>query len=514
MRKVGFAPAWSALATLAACGLAWPFVVDDAFIIARYARHIAQGAGYGMNPGQASDGVTAPLWLVPALLVEMMPVGPILSIDAMTAMKAVGLGCAVIATGAAVYTMRGWHGPRAAWATGAILAVQTSVAAWGVAGLETGAAILLVVAAMRGALSDAPSGGSLGVSLAALAWLRPESLALGAALVVAMSLRHRSSAMRAVVIWMAGVAALVAFRLAMFGNALPLSFYAKPADLVEGTSYVVRGVFATSGGVGLVAALVWGLRGCFRQRAMAWALIAHLAAVAFAGGDWMPSFRLLAPALPIYAGLLGAVAVGGSRPFSRLRFVCMVVAVFVSATDFALQLPRIRATAEPRRVAGAQLAARLQRYSTVAMVDVGFLGWKSGVEVVDLAGLTDPVIARAKGGYLAKQIPVGYMEQRAPDAILLHSAEVPSIETVAETRAGKVTRLRSLAGFPVERQIASWPWTRRHYIVAGVYPYAPGYYYVLLTRAEATSDADTDSESHAESPKSAFAARCRLDLGA
>ena len=57
---------WS-LASAAVLGvgaLAWPYTVDDAFIVARYAHNLAAGLGYAMNAHQPSDGVTGPLWLL------------------------------------------------------------------------------------------------------------------------------------------------------------------------------------------------------------------------------------------------------------------------------------------------------------------------------------------------------------------------------------------------------------------------------------------------------------------
>ncbi|HMI91979.1 MAG TPA: hypothetical protein VK509_11475, partial [Polyangiales bacterium] len=100
------------------------------------------------------------------------------------------------------------------------------------------------------------------------------------------------------------------------------------------------------------------------------------------------------------------------------------------------------------------------------------LAYASGVEVIDLGGLTDPVIARSRGGHLEKQIESAYLEQRNPDALLLHAATTPRVDGEG--------RLLALAGYPVERRIAALPFVRAHFRVAHVQRYAPGYYYVLL----------------------------------
>ncbi|HVZ36591.1 MAG TPA: hypothetical protein VG963_29375, partial [Polyangiaceae bacterium] len=52
-----------ALASLMAA--AWPFTIDDAFIVGRYADRLARGRGYTYEDGIVSDGVSGPLWLLP-----------------------------------------------------------------------------------------------------------------------------------------------------------------------------------------------------------------------------------------------------------------------------------------------------------------------------------------------------------------------------------------------------------------------------------------------------------------
>ena len=87
------------------------------------------------------------------------------------------------------------------------------------------------------------------------------------------------------------------------------------------------------------------------------------------------------------------------------------------------------------------------------MVDVGYLAYQSGVEVIDLGGVTDPQIAQLPGGHLDKAIPVELLQGRDPQALLLHSAHRPRHPE---------GRLRSLSGYPVERRVARLPWVREH----------------------------------------------------
>src|SRR5262245_8954649 len=60
------------------------YQVDDAFIVYRYARNLAHGAGFVFNPGERVEGVTCFLWtlfLVPwcAAGLDLPTVAPMLS---------------------------------------------------------------------------------------------------------------------------------------------------------------------------------------------------------------------------------------------------------------------------------------------------------------------------------------------------------------------------------------------------------------------------------------------------
>jgi hypothetical protein len=72
--------------------LAWPFTVDDAFVVARYAETLSNEGRYALNPGGAeSDGVTGPLWLLPHLAASA------LGLPGIATAKALGLSCALVA---------------------------------------------------------------------------------------------------------------------------------------------------------------------------------------------------------------------------------------------------------------------------------------------------------------------------------------------------------------------------------------------------------------------------------
>jgi hypothetical protein len=152
----------------------------------------------------------------------------------------------------------------------------------------------------------------------------------------------------------------------------------------------------------------------------------------------------------------------------------LVLSCLVPALDLATRMPELRDSTRSRVRAAAIAHGLHTRAHTVALVDVGYLGYESGVEVIDLAGLTDARIAAMPGGHLSKQIDAAYLERRAPDAIVLHSATAPTVDDEG--------KLRRFSGFEVEHRVAAMPFVRDHFRVDRVTRYAPHYYYIVLLR--------------------------------
>jgi hypothetical protein len=482
------------IAAILVVGLcAWPYTVDDAFIVARYASRLARGLGYTFNDGPPSDGVTGPLWLLPGLAASRAQLDPVWTA------KAVGLACVAFACGAFVWRLsRRSRGTSYACSAAALFACQPDLGGWGVAGLETGAATLVLtsawlVATERPALQQRAL---LGTLLALLPWLRPELLAVTTVIWIVAGWRLGLARAAPVYALSAiGVIALGAFRWTHFGSVLPLAYHAKQGSLGNGFDYGLRGVLLTLGvfgGLLLVRAMRFGR---WDDRVGGVLFLVHSVAVVLAGGDWMPGFRLFVPVLPI---ALAGVAVGlvrpgpdgraellrASRPELRLerftrrnagygRMGLALLTVGVLALDLATRIPEWRAAGTSRENVGRELALRLRQSARrVALVDIGFLGYASGVEAIDLGGITDAEIGRLPGGHLSKSVTDGLLSRRAPDALILHSAQPPLVAADG--------RLLAISGYPVEQRIASGAWVRSHFRVALQRTYAPRYHYVLL----------------------------------
>jgi hypothetical protein len=464
-------PVVSFLLSVGAGLAAFPFTVDDAFILGRYATRIATGLGYTFNDGPPTDGVTGPLGLAPGVLAALV------GLDAVLASKIAGLVCAALAC-ALVVRRAGLFSRGAATAAGLFVVLQPTFAIWSVAGLETGAATLAVTVAGLGASEERPRGVAVGVAIGSLGWLRPE-LALAAVVLLVMAVRHRPRE-GAIAIAIAAVIslALIAFRSIVFGGAIPLSAYAKPAELGHGVFYAIAGVVLVTG-LGGVALAVLGARAEERLRWIAIAIAVAIVSVAIAGGDWMPGFRLLAPFIPLYA-LLAARGVELAREKGRVRRIAIAIAaamaLLLPAIDLAVELPLAREAGHLRDERASGLARELAGYRRVALVDIGFLTYETEIEPIDLAGVTDPAIARMPGGYLDKHIDEGFLSGRDPDAIVLHALERPTIED------GRLTHYAT--NQPVERRIARMDFTRTEFRVKSVFEYHPSYFYVVLERVE------------------------------
>jgi hypothetical protein len=395
------------------------------------------------------------------------------------AAKLLGLTCSVLAAALAVLVVScRAQGYALAAIASMLLICQPTLGCAGAAGLETGAAALLVTIATAAALRrPEPRVPAVGLAIAGLAWLRPELAAIAVVLLTAVAVRvGMARAWPAFVIATVGGLAVCAFRFGLSGDALPLALSAKLGSLADGLSYSARATVVVSGGLGLVLAGVGTWRGRGDDRWLAAILFTHIVAVVLVGGDWMPGFRLFAPVLPLYAALaaVGAVHLWRlGRSGRAIACACLVFACGVPLLDLALRIPEWRQAGISRERAGHQLAERLRaQVERVALVDIGYLGYASGCEVVDLAGITEPAVARMRGGHLSKRIDMAWLARRAPDALVLHSSTPPS--------AASDGRLLALRGYPVEMHVARSAWVQREFRLVQVLRYAPDYYYALL----------------------------------
>ncbi|MEM7608213.1 MAG: hypothetical protein AAF411_22905 [Myxococcota bacterium] len=430
----------------------WPFTVDDAFITLRYGQNLVEHGSYAFNAGDTSDGVTGPLWVLPAALAALagMPALP----------KYVGGLCFL---GALAVLLRA-AGPKRGRVAAYAMVLAPSATIWATGGLETGMATLafaLVLFARRGSW----------LAAAVIPWLRPELVPA----VLAASRTHRDR-----FALLTGLVSVAVFRVALFGSPIPLSALAKASSIGAGVSYVGIGLLLLSGVVGFELALHGARRGevdasdapgPFR---LALVVGVHAAAVALAGGDWMPGYRLLIPVLPALALLCAhGLEMRGAKWRSMLGALWFVALAGLSAQQLA---PAAESSAGRHGATGV-LAERLAGgEGAVAAIDIGFLAYASGREFVDLGGVTDSRVANMRGDHVDREIDVAYLEERGVTDVVLHSVRRPFVQD---------GRLRHIDGYPTERRLARSEWLQLRFRVAGLYRHAEGYWYVHLTRDSA-----------------------------
>ena len=436
------------------------FRIDDAYILYRYADNLAAGYGMTFNPGERVEGVSCLLWtlvLVPFSLSGLpLPwVTPVLSAASGVAVVLLVPGLSARARGGTDADVDGWD-----LAAAGLLAAHPSFAYWSVGALETVPYTLLLVLAARDHLRER----STGQGVRSAVWLglatltRPEAPLLAAAFALDRVLDDRLGRLRPLLNWGAIIGAcmvsLILFRLVYFGDWLPNTYYAKTgAGLVEqarvGGLYTLSfldtlfpGADPATGwavavkAVLLASCVVYGLT----RRSLRFAsflCLALTAAVLLEGGDWMDLHRFYVPVLPFIAVLMVAMAralvewitagnVNASRALAAvfggaaMLFIASLVVAGVRHRDGPNGLAaRSEGYTHAHHAVARFLRERGTPENTVALMDVGIIGYESGLRVLDITGLTHREIARAPGRFLNKQYPVEKILEQEPRFIVL-----------------------------------------------------------------------------------------------
>lgn len=406
-----------AVLALALAGLCTAFaggLIDDAYIVFRYADNLLAGHGAVFNPGERVEGFTSPLWLF--LLAGCRASG----LPYETAVTLLGAACALATlVPAHALTLRTASSPALALLLGpGLLALHPSFALWAVHGLETPLFVLIVTgAAWAWSLDTRRSALLAGLLLGLGFWIRPEAPLLALLLAAcALARGERSRAARLVAGFAALALLLVAARLAYYGAWVPNTYHAKtgglPGRLVFGLAEAKRFTVAH---LPLVAACAWSgwllvTGGKRAARSLAepsparrvlfdWIVLGAAWSVylVWAGGDAFPGYRFWLPVLP----LAGAVAAWGICRLPTSPRTTLAAGVLLVAWVALGALPEARLehvngrefTAKMTAV-GSWLGRHAPRGTRIALNYVGALPYHAGLPALDMLGLTDPVIAR------------------------------------------------------------------------------------------------------------------------
>lgn len=430
--------------------MAWTpaWTADDAFIVARYADHLAHHGQLAFNLGERPvEGVTG-VFLV---LVEALAAG--------LGMQPAPVGVALGVVGLVVAAPLLW-----AIARELRLAPLTSLALglfyFGVpehvvharSGLETelylAGSLACVWGLARALRRDEPRQGVLVVSAVLLSTLRPEGLVTGLLAMALVVARHRRLDRRAALFFLVPVLAVHAARFAYFGSLLPNTYYAKRTDhftplFLRDLRDVVGGYF---GGALLVAAGVVLLHRLLVRPVApraddrhAWVLAAGssllaVSIVAYGRADLVMNYAHrfvvhLLPWLAVGCALIVDHAARAASTFHAraeraalglLAALAVVLAHGAAADRLATErrfAPAYLALEAQHRAVAAALTQRLGPTATIACYpDAGVIPYETRLRTLDFGKLNDAYLAREAR---TPAEVVSYFFRNAPDALVV-----------------------------------------------------------------------------------------------
>jgi len=231
-----------------------------------------------------------------------------------------------------------------------------------------------------------------------------------------------------------------------YGSPVPNTFFAKtasgwmPEKYLAGLVYEVLWLtdYQT---LLLLPALLWALKAQKGRKAIVLALFLafYAAYVIYAGGDWMPGYRFLLPAIPLYFVL---ASLGLDRVWQALRshllpaghlwsivlFLCFVTLSLPTVVkEDQHVLSRARGYQQAHLAVGMWLRENSSPDASVALMDIGLIGYVSDRYILDITGLTSREVARIAhrgGGWTSAPEEVAiqvadYVLSREPDYIVL-----------------------------------------------------------------------------------------------
>lgn len=497
------------------------FAIDDAFISFRYAANWAEWGEPVYNAGEFVEGYSNFLWV--CLLRGLAELGVALP----AAATWISLACA-LATLALVerHLRRDLELAPAASAAGVfLLACFPPFQVWATGGLESAAHALLLFATYR--LLAAPGedrrlGLLAGLTGLGLALVRVEGVAwVAAALAGAWfaSRAHRPRfGVRAVACLapvLVGFALFLLWRHATYGAWLANTASAKggtnAAVLARGARTVAS--YALLFVAPVVALLAVPLAAPRRKGAALGALVVFAAFLLFnvvVGGDWMPMFRLLAPASPFVAVLAALALERAGRalvPLAAALAALQLLPVFdvhlvprplrealyfrTFRVGYETEWGRWERSVENGEAferIGRALGAATEPEDSITLGPIGAIGYYSGLHVLDRNGLVEPEVATldvelgAKTAGHDRRVPRSFFLDREPTYFEVLAWPSPM---TAEVWPGFERAARDLASFvfsdPADRVLAETCVARELELPETL---APGTHVLVLERVE------------------------------
>ena len=402
---------------------------DDAMISMTYARNLVEG--YGLNwarRGEPVEGFTHPLWLVPMIAANLLPL-PLESRSLpVQLMSLLVLAATVVAVRRLVLDHFSTE-QAAFWMPAAVLtAFYHPLSYWSLMGMETGLQALLAVLAVRFALDVAEAGRDRHLALwfvcAAAYLLRMDMLLLVVAVQAYVLIRTRARLPRS---WRLGLALFVAlalgyslFRWFYFHDVLPNTYYLKltgvPLTVRLLRGLVVLGTFLRDNMpvlLAVAAGIIPLVRRHVRLALPAAVFVLYCAYCVYVGGDaWedanVRANRYFAFVMPQVFVLLNAVLNLVPLPAARHAAVAATGAALLLVNGLWLSpksgenWQNLLVTIRPSAVGFHQIVMedlhRLERIvapgARVASVWAGIPAYFTDYEMLDILGYNDRRIAR------------------------------------------------------------------------------------------------------------------------
>ena len=428
----------------------WRWTEDDAFITYRYAQNVARGAGFVFNPGERIEGYSNFTWVLLGAAAERAGRSP------EQVAKGFGLVAGILAL------LLSWGLARrlcpesglGALLAPYFLAMSPILVQHSVTGLETSLFAVLLAAAVfltvGGPRSVAWHSVTLVLVLLALALTRPEG---GLVAVLLLGLRRlvvgrhdvqaRRGLWRTAAVFAVLFGIYVAWRWSYFHALLPNTYYAKAKGglhgIIDGGQYTLDFMRDNGGPLFMALALVpllLGSAGPWLYTSLA-VVAAYAVFIVLAGGDWMYHYRFFGHVVPVLAALVAAGwtqllalprtgTVRAAALYAGAALVLLATLMGIGNTELRVAREVLPALASHNYLSqnyeelGLWFAENTPPEATIAISDVGAVGYFSQRRIIDMFGLIDPHIARLRGRMHYKADP-RYVLSRRPDYIVIVS---------------------------------------------------------------------------------------------
>ncbi len=401
----------------------WPFKVDDAYISFVYAKNLVEGRGLTYN-GLVVEGYSNFLWT--AILAPFIG----LHWDPLLAARGLSLVLACACLWLTNQLMRQMS-PASHWPIRLLplltVALNAPFAAWTQGGLETHLFAFLITLFVY--VESQPTRRIKLISpvvVLAAALTRPEGALLFPVLLVfrlAVQRQPWRQVLAAALLFAVPFGGYLAWRYFTYGYLVPNTAFLKlgpsPLAALEGAEWMLgylllRPIIAVLMGVGLLHLLrsrqIWAANWLLVSLTVGTVILFIL----YAGPDWMPHYRYLAPVVPLLSLFIAHSLAAFHRPPVRLGMVALNVAAILMALAMSAVFYLPLSPEFGRYTDGLIAGGRWLRHNTrpddrIAVVDAGALAYYSSRPLIDILGLNNEHIAhtpnKSDADYVLAQHP-------------------------------------------------------------------------------------------------------------